>query len=134
MGEHLRPMQLRLSDDPALIPELRQHFERSGFVTNRVSEDRIEAWRPDAPTAEQERREIELHLAVWRAMHAGIATELIDLEHRRPAQESKRPLAAFRLIRDNSRHPAFFVSAVIIGATAKGRGSWRSRTRTRPGA
>jgi hypothetical protein len=70
-------MQLQLSD-PALIPELRQHFERSGFVTNRVSEDKIEAWRPDAPSAEQERREIELHLAVWRAMHAGIATELID--------------------------------------------------------
>jgi hypothetical protein len=71
-------MQLRLSDNPALIPELRQHFERSGFVTNRVSEDTIEAWRPDAPSAEQERREIGLHLAVWRAMHAGIATELID--------------------------------------------------------
>lgn len=76
-GEHLQPMQLRLSD-PALIPELRQHFERSGFVTNRVSEDIIAAWRPDARSAEQERRAIELHLAVWRAMHAGIATELID--------------------------------------------------------
>src|SRR5438876_84500 len=35
---------------------------------------------------------------------------------------------------DNSRHPALFVDAVIVGGTAKGRGSWRSRTRTRPGA
>ncbi len=70
-------MRLRLSD-PALIPGLRQHFERSGFVTNRVGEDEIEAWRPDAPSAGQERREIALHFAVWRALHAGIATELID--------------------------------------------------------
>jgi hypothetical protein len=67
-------MQLR-SSDPAYVPDLRQHFERSGFPANRVSEDTIEVWRPDAPSPDQERREIELHLAVWHAMHpeAGIS-------------------------------------------------------------
>ena len=49
-----------------------------GLRDERVSEDKIEVWRPDAPSAERERREIELHLAVWRAMHAGVATERID--------------------------------------------------------
>ena len=70
-------MRLRLSD-PALVPDLRRHFERSGFVTNRVSEDTIEVWRPDVPGREQERREIELHLTVWRAMHTEVAIELIE--------------------------------------------------------
>lgn len=70
-------MQFRLSD-PVLAPDLRQHFERSGFITNRVSEDMIEAWRPGTTNEEQARREIEAHLAVWRAMHAGVATALIE--------------------------------------------------------
>jgi len=70
-------MELQLSD-PALLADLRQHFERSGFVTNRVSEDTIEAWRPDAPSPEQECREIEAHLAVWRAMHGEATIELIS--------------------------------------------------------
>lgn len=70
-------MRLRLSD-PKLVPNLRQHFERSGFVTNRVSEDTIEAWRPDARNPEQERREIERHLTVWHVMYAAATVEPID--------------------------------------------------------
>ncbi len=70
-------MQVRLSD-PALVPDLRQHFERSGFVTNRLNEDTIEAWRHDAASQDQERREIEAHLTVWHAMHGGIETELME--------------------------------------------------------
>lgn len=61
-------MRIRLTD-PFLIPELRQHFERSGFITNRLGEDTIEVWRPDAPNEAQGQREAELHLSVWRAMH-----------------------------------------------------------------
>src|SRR6266542_4485422 len=57
---YLRPMKLRLSD-PSFIPDLRQHFERSGFVTNRLSDDTIEAWRPDAAGPGQERGEGETH-------------------------------------------------------------------------
>jgi len=41
-------MRIRLND-LALVPELRQHFERSGFVTNRLSAETIEVWRPDVP-------------------------------------------------------------------------------------
>ena len=47
-------------------------------MTNRVNEDTIEAWLPHAFSAEQELREIELHFAVWRAMHTEVAAELIE--------------------------------------------------------
>lgn len=70
-------MRLKLTD-PALVPDLRQHFERSGFVTNRVTDDAVDVWRPDALSPEQERREIEAHLAVWRAMHTETAVDLSD--------------------------------------------------------
>jgi hypothetical protein len=70
-------MRIRLSD-AALVPELRQHFELSGFVTNRFDEDTIEAWRPDAPSEQQNRREVELHLIVWRTMHPETIAEAVD--------------------------------------------------------
>ena len=64
-------MHLRLST-PALIPELRQHFERSGFVTDRVSDDTIAVRQPIGTR----RQEIELHLDVWRAMHPEVEVEV----------------------------------------------------------
>jgi hypothetical protein len=59
-----------------LVPDLRQHFERSGLVTNRVDDNAIEVRRPDAPSEAQTRREIESHLTVWRAMHPEAEAEL----------------------------------------------------------
>lgn len=70
-------MRLRLRN-PELIPELRQHFERSGFVTNRLDAETIEAWRPGATNQKQERHAITHHLAVWHLMHATDRVELID--------------------------------------------------------
>jgi hypothetical protein len=69
-------MQLRLSD-PSWVPDLRQHFERSGFVTNRVGEDAVEVWEPGAASAELSKREIELHLGVWHAMHPDVRVEFL---------------------------------------------------------
>jgi hypothetical protein len=68
-------MRLRLSD-PAWLPDLRQHFERSGFVTNRVDEDVIEVWQPGTDT-EASRAAIEVHLSVWRAMHSELSVEAV---------------------------------------------------------
>jgi hypothetical protein len=70
-------MRIRLND-PGLVPDLRQHFERSGFVSSRIGHDTIEAGRPDAPNKGQASREIEAHLAVWRAMHPEAEAELIE--------------------------------------------------------
>jgi hypothetical protein len=70
-------MRLRLSN-PERVPELRQHFERARFVTNRLNAETIEAWRPDARGPGHERREIERHLAVWHSIHATDRVELVD--------------------------------------------------------
>lgn len=67
-------MRLRLFD-PAAIPELRQHFQRSGFALADDGENLV-IRRPDAPNAEQERREIELHLQVWQTMHPDVRLEI----------------------------------------------------------
>jgi hypothetical protein len=68
------PMRLRLFD-PAALPELRQHFVRSGFTVADDS-DRLVIRRPDAPNAEHERREIDLHLQVWQTMHPDVRVEI----------------------------------------------------------
>lgn len=68
-------MHLRLFD-PATLPELRQHFTRSGFSVAEDGEG-VSIRRPEAPDAEHERREIELHLQVWQAMHPELRVELI---------------------------------------------------------
>jgi hypothetical protein len=38
----------------------------------------IEVYRPDAPSADQERRETELHLRVWRATNPTVRAEIVE--------------------------------------------------------
>jgi hypothetical protein len=38
----------------------------------------VDVSRPDAPNAEQERRELALHLRVWKATHPEVSAELLD--------------------------------------------------------
>ncbi len=70
-------MRLR-TGDPALLDDLRAHFERSGFVVESTGDADLDVPRPDAPSPEQEALEIELHLKVWRAMQPNILVELVD--------------------------------------------------------
>jgi hypothetical protein len=70
-------MRLR-TGDPTLLDDLRAHFERSGFAVECTGDADLDVRRPDAPSAEQEAREIELHLKVWRAMQPNIQVELVD--------------------------------------------------------
>jgi hypothetical protein len=67
-------MRLRLFD-PAALPELRQHFLRSGFSVADDGEGLV-IRRPDETNAEQERREIALHLQVWQTMHPEARVEI----------------------------------------------------------
>jgi hypothetical protein len=69
-------MHLRLFD-PAALPELRQHFTRSGFSVAQDGE-RLLIRRPEAPDAEHERFEIGLHLQVWQTMHPEVRVELTN--------------------------------------------------------
>jgi hypothetical protein len=73
-------VRLRVTD-PEILENVVAHFERSGFVVRRVGDVILEVVRPDAPTPEQERREVEIHLGVWRVMHPGrTPVELIEDE------------------------------------------------------
>lgn len=70
-------MRLRIGD-PTLLEDLRAHFERSGFAVESTGDADLDIRRHDAPSAEQEAREIEIHLAVWRVMQPSLAVELVD--------------------------------------------------------
>jgi hypothetical protein len=65
---HIRPR------DPALLPELRQHFARSGFAVDQARES-LEVRREDAPNDEQAAREILLHVRIWQLMHPNSIAE-----------------------------------------------------------
>ena len=70
-------MLVRVSD-AAFLTGLAIHFRRSGFAIQEAGELMIEVLRPDAPDPGQERREVELHLAVWQATHPGVKAELVE--------------------------------------------------------
>jgi hypothetical protein len=67
----LRLMLIRLSDH-ALVDDLCEHYRRSGFAADPVSHGVVEAIRPDAPSREQGRREVLMHLYVWRVLNPGV--------------------------------------------------------------
>jgi hypothetical protein len=69
-------MLIRL-DDPTLVDDLCAHFRRSGFTADPAGESLVDVTRADAPSAEQERREVELHLRVWKATNPGADVELL---------------------------------------------------------
>jgi hypothetical protein len=62
---------IRLSDH-TLVDDLCAHYRRSGFSAERLGDRRIEVTRPDAPNPEQGRREILMHLQVWKVLNPGI--------------------------------------------------------------
>jgi hypothetical protein len=70
-------MRLRTGDH-TLLSDLRAHFERSGFAVETTGGDDLDVRRLDAPSPEQEAREIELHVMMWRIMRPGSDVELAD--------------------------------------------------------
>jgi hypothetical protein len=64
-------MRLR---DLSLLPELAQHFERSGFRVSRV-EDTFEVEPPAVMTHAQAERAIQRHLDVWSLMYPDSITQ-----------------------------------------------------------
>lgn len=69
-------MLIRLSDE-SFVNDVRAHFLRSGFAAEHAGGSMVEVRRPDAPSPEQERREIEMHLRVWRATNPEAGAELV---------------------------------------------------------
>jgi hypothetical protein len=66
------------TNSPAEADSLCADFRRSGFSAEPVGGSMIEISRLDAPSADQERREIEVHLRVWRAANPESAAEIAE--------------------------------------------------------
>jgi hypothetical protein len=70
-------MQIKVSGEPQLVNELRDHLRSVGCVAAVVVPDEVEAAVPDAPLDEQELREVRAHPATWRAAR-GIEVKILD--------------------------------------------------------
>jgi hypothetical protein len=64
-------------DNEDLMDDLCVHFARSGFGVRRAGGTTIDVRRDDAPTREQERHEVVLHLRVWQVINPGAHGELV---------------------------------------------------------
>jgi hypothetical protein len=64
-------------DDAALVDDFCEHYRRSGFVAERVGGGIVQVARADAPTPEQERYEVLLHLRVWEAVNPEARGEVL---------------------------------------------------------
>ena len=70
-------MLIRL-EDTLLIDDLCAHYRRSGFHVEPVGGGMVDIRRENAPTPEQERHEILLHLRVWEAVNPNVRGELLQ--------------------------------------------------------
>jgi hypothetical protein len=64
-------------DEPELVVDLRDHLRMVGCIAAKVGPDLLSVTVPDAPTDDQERRELRAYLATWTAAR-GVDTELVD--------------------------------------------------------
>jgi hypothetical protein len=67
---------VRISD-AAFAADLGAHLLRAGFAVEEAGGTMIEVARPDAPSAEQERREVQLQLRVWQATNPGARVDVV---------------------------------------------------------
>jgi len=56
-------------EDTALVVDLCAHYTRSGFTAEPVGGGMVEVGHPGARSAEEERREVLMHLRVWDLIH-----------------------------------------------------------------
>jgi hypothetical protein len=64
-------------DDHTHVEDLCAHFRRSGFQADSVGGAMVEVARPDARTHDQEHREVDMHLRVWKLTNPEAPVELI---------------------------------------------------------
>ena len=65
-------------DDIDLVDDLCAHYRRSGFQVEAVGGGMAEVARRDAPTREQERYEVLLHLRIWQVTHPEVECVLLQ--------------------------------------------------------
>ncbi|MEO8291356.1 MAG: hypothetical protein ABI649_10235 [Gaiellaceae bacterium] len=68
-------MLIRISDQSS-VEDFCAHFHRSGFAVERAGGSMVQVYRLDAPSKDQERREVELHLRAWQATNPDLSVEV----------------------------------------------------------
>jgi hypothetical protein len=61
-----------------MVEELRAHFQRAGFVTERDGEVGFFVSVRDGRSLQETKREVALMLHLWRAMHPGIPADAME--------------------------------------------------------
>lgn len=69
-------MLIRVNDID-LVDDLCVHYRRSGFHVEGVGGGMVEVARQDAPSREQERYEVLMHLRIWQVTHPETKCELL---------------------------------------------------------
>jgi hypothetical protein len=64
-------------DDGRFVDDLCVHFERSGFAVQRVGGTMVDVQRVDAPSPEQARREVLMHLRIWSVLNPQAQGDLV---------------------------------------------------------
>jgi hypothetical protein len=65
-------------DNHALVNDLCAHFSRSGFRTQSVGGGMVQVIPPSAPTEDQGRRDLLLHLRVWEVVNPEATTAIVS--------------------------------------------------------
>jgi hypothetical protein len=68
-------MLIQLDNHAVGVSELCAHFRRSGFRAESVGGGMVS--RVAAPTEDQERRDLLLHLRVWEVSNPGMTTTIV---------------------------------------------------------
>jgi hypothetical protein len=64
--------------NPELVDDLAVYLRAAECAVERAGTNALEVDIPRAPSRDQARRELELYLAAWRAMHENARAELLD--------------------------------------------------------
>ena len=64
-------------DNHALVNDLCAHFSRSGFRTQSVGGGMVQVTPPNAPSEDQGRRDLLLHLRVWEVVNPEVTTAVV---------------------------------------------------------
>jgi hypothetical protein len=70
-------MRVRLTDQ-ALLPDLLAYLRSTECVAEQAGPDELNVLVPRAPSDEQARREVDIYLRAWQAMHPGTGGEILD--------------------------------------------------------
>jgi hypothetical protein len=68
-------MLIRL-ENPSKVDDLCLHYQRSGFVAERVGSGAVRIRQPDAPSSTDERLAIRMHLCIWNLSNPDTVTRL----------------------------------------------------------